>query len=162
MLTPVRIIELSRGIEATFADGHRSMLSFEGKSCTCGADQSEQLCPHITASVNAYKAWKWRTVDGNESLQGRLFLQSIGIDPAIFNPLPVDWRLQGRDARVVWRRLWRRQAGWLFQFDDGAFFALLDDHPDGMTKCSVCRTRDCRHVREGLAAFRLAQQEAAV
>lgn len=162
MLSPQKIIELERGIEATFEDGHTASLSFNGKTCTCCERQGMYFCPHIAGALAAYKDWKWRKVDGNETLQGVLFCRSVGIDPRIFNPPTVDWRKLDPDTYLVWRRLWGRQSGWLFQFYDGAFFALVDEHPDGMTKCSLCRVRDCRHVRDALEQLKRAETAVAV
>jgi hypothetical protein len=153
MNAPIRIIELERAIQATYADGHTATLSFDGKKCTCEERPAGMLCSHLTGAMEVYKAWKWRKVDGFDGYQGPRFLQSVGIDPAIFNPLPVNWLQLDADTTVVWQRLWRRQHGWLFQFRDGAVFALVDEHPDRMTRCSLCHSRECKHVREGLAAF---------
>lgn len=162
-----KVVEFEKGIEATYSDGHTAHLSFDGKRCTCGGRMTstrvgDVLCLHLSAALPAYKNFKWRKVDGNDNYQTRGFLASVGIDPAIFNPPAVDWNRLEPDVHLVWRKLWRKQKGWLFQFRDGAFFALVEDHPDGMTRCSACRSRDCKHVRQALEEFRRGGEAVAI
>jgi hypothetical protein len=158
---PLFIQELSTGLEARYADGHVATLTFAGKSCTCDVKHTGYLCPHLTAALPAYVARKWRIIDANDNYHGPRFLRSVGIDPMIFNPPTVDWNREDPDAYLVWRRLWSSQKGWLFQFFDGAFFCLLDDHPDAGTKCSLCHTRDCKHVKDALEQLKAHREEVA-
>jgi hypothetical protein len=160
-LHPDGITELQRGIEVRFPDGHRANLSFDGHHCTCRQRQPGLFCPHIVAALPAYKGFKWRRIEGDDNFQNPGFLGTVGIDPAIFNPPAVDWSRFDADTELVRRRLWRKQHGWLFQFRDGAFFAFIDEHPQGMTKCSLCHSRECRHVEAARAELRQVEEQVA-
>jgi hypothetical protein len=150
MLTPVAITERERGIEARYADGHIARITFDGKQCSCGIRPWGVLCPHLAAALPAYIAWKWRMLDSSDNYHSPAFLQSVGVDPRIFNRPRLDWS-QYPEEEVLWVQL---RTGRLFLWRDGAQLAVIDEHPDGGTKCMACGTRTCRHWDQARAEGR--------
>ncbi len=156
-LFPPKIVEEERGIRATFPDGHTATVTLDGKWCTCFSAWGGHICPHIKAVLDKYAAWKWKAVEEHEELREAQALHRLGIDMWIFYPPHVDWNEEEAGTDLVWFRLMQKQSGWVFRFKDGAFFALVDGHPHGMTMCSQCRSRDCWHVKVALEEHRLSE-----
>jgi hypothetical protein len=149
---PIDVIEVSNGIEARFSDGARVTLTTEGVRCTC-LGREGLPCSHIRAALPFYARRKWAIAEASRNCWGPRKYESIGIDPRIFYPPPVDWR-QNPGEPFVYLKIMK---GLLFVFPDGAFFWLGKAHPEGRTKCSLCGTRDCRHVQEALGELQAVQ-----
>jgi hypothetical protein len=152
MDTPTRITELSNGLEATYADGAVVKLTIDGATrCTVCHDAQ---CEHARAAYPAYIARKWRLAEHNRECWGRVIYHSLNIDPRIFFPPEQLFEATDEPPRLgpvaVFPPMDVR-GGQLYGFPDGAYLAVLSEHPDGGTQCSLCHSRECRHwatVRE--------------
>jgi len=147
----LNVVDLIDGVEATFLDGHRTTLTFNGSACTCNR-ASGAPCGHIRALVPAYQRRKWALAEAMIQSWGPAFYKRIGIDPRIFFPPEIDWRKYPGEDLVYVRNV---QRGHLFIFRDGAHLWVGKEHPEGRTKCSVCGTRDCRHYEEVVEELRV-------
>jgi len=148
---PLSIDDVGQGIQARFPDGHTATLLYYGVSCTCGRRQ----CEHIRGTRRAFRLWAWRAGEKNMQRWGPTIYRGLGLDPRIFIPelLGEQHFARGEAIRPV-----PVDGGTLFLFPDGAYLAIVAEHPDGLTKCSLCHSRECKHVHAAQAELRRSEE----